>query len=209
MADDHPLVREGIKSIFTVGGKGIIITDEYSNGKELLKDFPRKRADVYILNISMPKLNGIETAARIIKSDATAKIIILSMYDNKHLVEKALKAGAKGYVLKENSADEIVLAVKKVYDGGCFFSGQIKEIIDRRVLDKKRGKKKSKRSLTVRENEILDLIAEGFSNKEISVKLKITLNTVRTHRKTIMSKLNIHKQTSLVRYAIKAEIPEV
>jgi len=206
IADDHPVVIEGVKSIISAGRGNIKIIGEYSNGRELLKDFARKRADVYILNISMPVLNGLETAEKLVKMYPEVKIIILSMYDNRGLVEKAVKCGVKGYVLKENAADEIVAAVIKIHKGGSFFSKQVKKYVTLKV-----SRKNNKRRvfLTGREKEILNLIARGLSNKEMAGRLGISLNTVHSHRKKIMKKLDIHKQADIIHYAIRVGISKL
>ena len=138
------------------------------------------------------------------------KIIILSRHDNKELVKRALEFGAKGYVLKSNTGEELVNAIKEVYKGKSYLSPKISGFIIEEFLGKKYHYKKKKKAveLTRREREILQLIAEGFSNKEIAGKLNISSATVHVHRSNIMQKLNIHKQAGLIRYAIKEGISE-
>lgn len=210
IADDHTIVREGLKSLIDSMSKDIEIIGEASNGKEVLKMAENNPADIYILDISMPILNGIETTDRLIKMNSKNKIIILSRHDNKELVKKALEFGAKGYILKSNSGDELVNAINEVYKGSTFLSPKISDFIVEGFLGKKYHYKKKKEAveLTRREREILQLIAEGFSNKEISRKLNISSATVHVHRSNIMQKLNIHKQAGLIRYAIKEGISE-
>lgn len=208
IADDHTIVREGLKSLIDSMSKDIEIIGEASNGKEVLKMAENNPADIYILDISMPILNGIETTDRLIKMNSKNKIIILSRHDNKELVKKALEFGAKGYILKSNSGDELVNAINEVYKGSTFLSPKISDFIVEGFLGKKYHYKKKKEAveLTRREREILQLIAEGFTNKEIAKKLNISSFTVHVHRSNIMQKLNIHKQAGLIRYAIKEGI---
>jgi len=186
-------------------GWDIEVTGEAANGNEVLKMAKKTPADVYILDISMPVLNGIETANRLIRMDPKSKIIMLSIHDSRIFVEKALKSGARGYLSKESATEDVIQAIREVYLGRYFLSPAISKFVVNGFLDKIHHYKKYKKvvHLTAREKEILQLIAEGFANKEISVKLNLSLNTVHVHRKNIMQKLDIHKQANLVRYAIK------
>lgn len=208
IADDHTIVREGLKSLIDSMGQDIEIIGEASNGNELLEIAEQKPADVYILDISMPILNGIEATDRLIRMDPENKIIILSRHDNKELVKKALEFGARGYVLKSNTGEELVNAINDVSRGKSFLSPKISSFMVDKFLGKKYHYKKKKKTveLTRREREVLQLIAEGFSNKEIAEKLNISFSTVHVHRSNIMEKLNIHKQAGLIRYAIKEGI---
>ena len=208
LADDHALVLEGIKAVLERKANGIVVSCEAPDGKKLLEAARKKPADVYVLDIAMPLLNGIETAARLLRQDKKAKIIFLSMYNDKSSVEKAMKTGAKGYLLKENAADEIVKAVQEVYRGGFYVSAPVSDVIAERMRNKTldRTKLESQDRLTSKEKEIIQLIAEGLPNKQIARELKISENTVHAHRNNIARKLDIHKQTELVRYAIKEKI---
>jgi DNA-binding NarL/FixJ family response regulator len=211
LADDHPIVMDGIKAVIEKIGKGIKVIGEASTGDEVLEMAKAYPADVYILDISMPILNGIEAAGRLIKLDPKSKIIILSMHDNKSFVEKSLECGAKGYLLKENATDEVVHAICEVYKGRIFLSPNVSKYIVQGFLGKRYNYTKDKKttSLTRKEKEVLQLIAEGFTNKEISRRLNISLNTTHVHRNNIMQKLNIHKQANLIRYAIKEGISQI
>lgn len=211
LADDHPIVRDGIKAVIERTGKGIKVIGEASTGEEAVEMARAYPADVYILDISMPILNGIEVADRLMKMDPKSRVIILSMHDSKSFVEKALKTGAKGYLLKENATDEVVHAICEVYKGRVYLSPNISKYIVQGFLGKRRSYKKEEKtvSLTRKEREVLQLIAEGFSNKEIADRLKISLNTTHVHRNNIMQKLNIHKQAGLIRYALKEGISHI
>ncbi len=208
IVDDHAIVRDGIKSVLTRVGKDIKVIGEASNGKEVLDLAKHNPADVYILDISMPFLNGIEMVARIRKMDMKCKVIILSMHDDRLSVEKALKSGAKGYILKGNASDEIVDAVHEVYGGKSFLSPKIATFVVQEYLGRNNDYECREKhvTLTDKEREVLQLVAEGLSSKEIAGQLNIAFNTVHVHRNNIMQKLNIHKQAELIRYALKEGI---
>lgn len=208
LADDHYVVREGIKAVVARKGKDIKIIGEASNGEEVLKMAKNKPADVYILDIAMPVLNGIETTGKLRKIYKNCKIIILSMYDDRSLVERALKYGACGYMVKETATEEIIRAIREVYEGKYFLSPQISKFVINGFLGEKYKYRwdKKRTDLSKREREILQLIVEGFTSKEIAMKLSISLYTVHIHRRNIMQKLGIHKQAYLIRYALKEKI---
>jgi len=208
LADDHEVVRAGIKAVIERKGNDIIIIGEASNGEEVLRIAKSNPADVYVLDIAMPLLNGIETIERLKKIDATCKILILSMYDDRTLVERALKNGANGYLLKETATDEIIHAIQEVYLDRYFLSPNISKYLVEGFLEKQNISKQyhTINTLTSREREILQLIAEGFNSKEMSTKLNLSLNTIHVHRHNIMQRLNIHKQADLIRYALKEGI---
>jgi len=211
IADDHSLVMEGLKPLLEKKSKDIVITGEATDGKKFLELARKKPADVYLLDIAMPVLNGIDAAIRLLRSDKAAKIIFLSMYDDKPTVEKAMKAGAKGYLLKENAADEVVKAIHEVHRGGYYLSPALHNFMAENLQDRARApiRPADCAVLTSKEREIVQLIAEGMANKEIARELKISANTVHAHRNNIARKLNIHKQTDLVRYAIKEKIAKL
>lgn len=211
IADDHSVAREGVKAVIGREGKDIEVIGEASNGNDALKMAKNNPADIYILDISMPILNGIETTHRLIKMNPKSKIIILSIHDNRTFVEKALKYGAKGYVLKENAIEEIIQAIRQVYSNGFFLSPKVSKFIVQGFLGKRYNYAEYKKTvhLTQKEREILQLIAEGFINKEMARQLNLSLNTVHVHRNNIMRKLDIHRQANLVRYALKEGISQL
>jgi DNA-binding NarL/FixJ family response regulator len=208
LADDHAVVIDGIKAVVDRKGEDIEIIGEATNGKEVLEMAKHSPADVYVLDVAMPILNGIETTERLRKMDQKCKIIILSMYDDKTFVEKAFKYGANGYILKETATEEIIRAIREVCMDQYYLSPKISKFVIKGFLGKRYyyEQKKQEGALTKREREILQLIAEGFTNKEIAIHLKLSLNTVHVHRNNIMSKLDIHKQADLIRYALKEGI---
>ena len=208
IGDDHNIVREGIKEVIERKAKDIKVIGEASNGNEILNLAKTKPADVYIIDITMPILNGIETTDRLVRMNPKSKIIILSMHNNRNLIEKAFKYGAKGYILKESDVEEVIHAIREVYMNRFFLSSKISKFVVHSFLGKKHSSKADKilGQLTRREREILQLIGEGFDDKEIAIKLNVSLHTAHAHRKSIMRKLDIHKQADLIRYALKEGI---
>ena len=209
LADDHAVVRDGIKAVVDSRGDEIEIVGEAANGKEVLALADNDPADVYVVDISMPILNGIETTERLWKKDPKCKIIILSMHNERSFLEKAMKLGAKGYILKESAIEEILEAIRQVHMDRFFLSPEISKHIVQGFLGNEKPKKKSNNKigeLTGREREILQLISEGFTTKDIARQLDLSVNTVHVHRNNIMRKLDIHKQAELIRYALKEGI---
>lgn len=210
LADDHSIVRQGLGAIISQE-KDIKIIAEASNGKEVV-DIARKiQPDIFIIDISMPILNGLDASYKINQINPKNKIIILSMHDNRAFIERALSFGIKGYILKDLAADEIIQAIREVNKGGFFLSPKISNFVIQEYIDKKGRNvhKKKITSLTEREREILQLVAEGYTNKEVAVQLKISLKTALVHRNNIMQKLDIHRQADLIRYALKEGISSI
>jgi DNA-binding NarL/FixJ family response regulator len=205
LADDHAVVRNGIRAMVEKKTEDISIDGEAADGKEVLRLSRAHPADVYILDIAMPGLNGLETAERLLRKNRNSRIILLSMYDTHAFVEKALNTGVMGYLLKESAADDILFAIREVHAGRYFLSPKIAKYVVRGFIGGKRVKsdKIPGVRLTPCEREVLQLAAEGNSNKEIAAKLDRAVNTVHVHRNNLMHKLDIHSQTQLVRYAIK------
>ncbi len=208
LADDHALVRQGVRMMLETGKNEFKVIGEVSNGKELLDLAKKTPADVYIVDISMPVLNGVEAVSKLLRQDRKAKVLILSMYDDRISVEKALKAGAKGFVVKVSRAEELLEAVREVAAGRFYFGGKISKFLVQGFLGK-RAPKKDGTHLTNKEKEVLQLIAEGYSSKQIAKHFTLSLNTIHVHRNNIMRKLGIHKQAELVRYALKEGIAQL
>ncbi len=209
LADDHIIVRDGVKAVLERKGKDLSVVAEVGNGKELLEWASSNDADVYVVDISMPLLNGVEAVQRLVKMKPSAKVIILSMYDDRVAVEKSLKAGAKGFIVKVSTADEIVEAIHEVASGRFYLCSKISKYIVQGFLGKTSGRKRDVTGLTPKEKEVLQLIAEGYSSKQIAKTFNLSLNTIHVHRNNIMKKLSIHKQAELVRYAIKEGIAQL
>jgi len=212
LADDHAVIRDGIKAIIERKEKDMQVIGEASNGKELLAIAQNTPADIYIIDISMPVLNGIETIKQLMQIQPNCKTIVLSMYDDRSLVEQVLQSGAKGYVLKENAIDEVLQAIKEVSMDRFFLSSQVSQFVVEGFLGQQTGagkKSKEKSVITKREKEVLKHIAQGLTSKDISQELNLSLHTIHAHRKNIMRKLNIHKQAELIRYALKEGLTQL
>ena len=208
LADDHGIVRAGIRSV--IERQNIKVICEADNGEEVFRKIIGNEPDIFILDISMPVLNGLETAERLIRDGNNRKIIILSMHDEKTYVEKAVKVGVKGYILKESAIDEIYKAITEVNKGNFYISPKVSQyIINGFLFNNMSDDEKESSNLTIREKEVLQMIAEGLSSKEIAVKLCLSLNTVQVHRKNIMRKCDVHKGTDLVKLAIKEGLIKV
>lgn len=209
LADDHAIVRNGVKAVLEKLGKNMEIVAEISNGKDLVDYAQKHGADVYMVDISMPVLNGIEAVERIVRRNPDAKVVMLSMYDDRVSVEKSLKAGAKGFIVKVSTADEIVDAIEEVAAGRFYLCSKVSKYIVQGFLGKSSSRKRDVTGLTPKEKEVLQLIAEGYSSKQIAKSFNLSLNTIHVHRNNIMKKLGIHKQAELVRYAIKEGIAQL
>jgi len=200
-------VREGIKAVLKATAADILVVGEAANGIKVLEMARRTPADIYVLDITMPSLNGLETMARLLRKDKKAKVIMLSMHDDRPTIEKALRAGARGYVIKESAIEDIAAALRAVYRGRRYLSPSTASVELADIIDAPSGDLRQPSAvLTSKEREIIQLIAEGFGNKQVARKLNITENTVHVHRHNIAIKLDIHKQTDLVRYAVKEKL---
>lgn len=209
LADDHAIVRTGVRAVLERLGKDMRVVAEVSNGRELVdyaKDHPD---DIYVVDISMPVMNGIEAVEQMTKLHPEIKIIMLSMYDDRISVEKSLKAGAKGFIVKVSAADEIVNAIEEICAGRFYLCNQVSKYIVQGFLGKTSSHKRDGTGLTRKEKEVLQLIAEGYSSKQIAKTFNLSLNTIHVHRNNIMKKLGIHKQTELVRFALKEGIAQL
>jgi len=208
LADDHVMVRSGIKAALERKRKDIQVVAEISNGRELLELPESLKVDIFLVDISMPLLNGIEATKKLKKIRKEAKVIILSMYDDRISVERAIRAGANGFVIKVSTIDEVLNAMDDVCKDKFFLSSSISNYVFEGFLNKSSGKK-SAHVLTAKEKEILQLVAEGYSSRKIADEFGLSLNTVHVHRNNIMHKLKLHKQADLIRYAIKEGIAHI
>ena len=212
IADDHPVVRDGLRMTIERSGKDLVVVGEASDGVEVLTMARTTPADVFILDVTMPNMNGIEAAEELLKENPAAKIIMLSLHDTKTMVESALEAGARGYLTKEMATRNVVEAVAEVHAGRYYLCPAVAHFVVEAGLAGEKGSRKrgaASVALTGQERKVLQLIAEGHSGKEIAVKMDVSANTVHAHRNSVMAKLNIHKQADLVRYAIKAGIAKL
>lgn len=202
IADDHGIVREGLRRLLESEAE-LQVCSEASDGTEVLDEVERLKPDLVILDISMPRLGGLETLERLRAKHPTVKVILLSVHGNSPLIQSAVALGADGYVLKNASATEIVTAVHAVTNGGSYFSPAVAREIVEQLRAPNRGAPEPFSVLSGREREVLHLIADGLSAKEIGVKLKISSKTVEAHRTSLMRKLGARKATELVRYALR------
>ncbi len=207
VADDHGVVRKGVRFLLQQEND-IEIIAEAEDGREAVRLAADKRADVLIVDIAMPHLNGIDAAAQITKSNPSTRVIILSMYSDEEFLIRALNAGAKGYLLKDSAEPDLVRAVRSVAQGKTFFSPDIAHMLLEDYMRRlqQEGLQDSYGLLTEREREVLQLLAEGKSNKEAAAILNLSLHTVETHRTNFMQKLGLHNTAEIVIYAMRKKI---
>jgi two-component system response regulator NreC len=206
LADDHPLVRSGLIKMLEPF-KEFSVIGEAGDGEEAVTLTKKLQPDIVIIDLSMPKLNGIEATKLIRKNNPEVKVLVLTMHDNEEYVYQILRSGAGGYMLKNSGKDDLATAIRAVANGERFFSPRVSEIMVEAYLRKagtrtEQPEMGNEIHLTKREHEILDYIADGLNNAQIAEKLFISARTVDTHRTNIMQKLDIHDAANLVRYAL-------
>jgi len=204
LVEDHTIVCKGIRSLLE-GKEEIEIVGEAKNGKEAIEKVEKLIPDVVLMDIAMPILNGMEATRQIKKQFPEVKVLVLSMYNNEEYIMNCLKFGALGYMNKQTSPGDLILGINSVYKGEYFISPSFsREVIQEYLkIIKDIDKEANYKELTNREVEILQLIAEGYSNKEIAKLLYISVKTVETHRTHLMDKLDIHNSVELTKYAIR------
>lgn len=208
-ADDHAIVRDGLRSLFN-SNPDFLVVGEATDGIEAIKLVSKYKPNVAILDISMPNMNGIEASNIIKANNPETKILILTIHESEEYVREMIQAGADGYVVKNAEKQEIFDGVRAVINNETFFSSAVSKVLLEGIIKRTRGKDEiqfeTNINLTKRENEILCLIAEGYTSKAIGEKLFISLSTVNSHRMNIMKKLNVHDTASLVKYAIQNKL---
>ncbi len=214
LADDHTLVRAGIRSLLQ-NTNGIEVIAEASNGREALSLVETTQPDVVLMDIAMSELNGLEATKYIVDEFPKVRVIILSMHTNEEYVWQALRAGASGYIIKDAGTVELELGIASVARGEMYLSPPISKAIISEYVHRVGGDVERRESvfgplekLTLRQREILQLIAEGTTTQEIARKLNISIKTVETHRTQLMERLNIHDIAGLVRFAIRVGLIE-
>jgi DNA-binding NarL/FixJ family response regulator len=212
VADDHDVVRKGVRTLLEEQ-PGWEVAAEAADGREAVEKAKLVQPDVTILDLSMPELNGLEAAKEILKTVQT-KVLILTMYDSDPLIRQTLEAGARGYLLKSDAGRDLVSAVDALRRNKTFFTPKVAQMVLEGYLgrpskenDEDNNRKNGLR-LTARQKQILQLLAEGKSSKEVAVALNISVKTAETHRANIMRRLDCHSVTELVRYAIRNHIIE-
>ena len=203
LADDHTLVRAGIRSLLETMDE-VEVVAESGDGHEALELIDRHRPDLALLDIGMPGLNGIEIARRVSRTASKTKIVILSMYDDKTHVQQAVRAGVAGYLLKGAAVAELPLAVAAVMAGQTYLTPKVQRYVVDGFLQEEPIGVDPLEGLTQRQREILQLVAEGRSTKEIAGILDVSIKTIETHRARLMERLDIHDVPGLVRFAIRS-----
>ena len=207
ICDDHALFREGVKTVLSAQ-PDIEVVGEASDGKEAVERAIRLGPDVVLMDISMPVLKGFEAVRRIRKGRPDVKVLILTVYDDEDMVARCLDAGAAGYVLKDSPPLQLVYAIQTVYQGEQFLSPKVLTGVVRQYISQPADFKGGYELLSDREREILVLLAEGQSLKDIATQLNLSVKTVDAHKVNLMRKLDLHDRSELIRYAIRKRLVE-
>ena len=203
LVDDHPIVLDGIKA-HLVAQEEFEVVGDAANGQEALRQAKLLQPDIILMDITMPHMNGLEAMSRLRRQVPNAKILILTMHDNREYIAQIIRGGARGYLLKECSPAELVRAIKTIHSGGVFFSPSVSRVLVEQMTagGTRISERPSPPNLTDREREVLVLIAEGHINKQIADQLGIGVRTIETHRERIMRKLDIHTIAGLTKFAV-------
>ncbi|TET81574.1 response regulator transcription factor [candidate division TA06 bacterium] len=209
LAEDHTIVRKAIRALLEKEA-GIEVVGEASTGFETVSQCEVLKPDVVLMDISMPDMNGVEATRQIIKTSPKTKVVVLSVHKEQQYIFPALRAGARGYVLKDDIVEDLLVAINVVAKGNSFFSPTIQDHLLRDYIRTGEDAQQVLKPdpLTPREKQILQLIAEEHTNKRIAAKLNISLKTVQAHRTNIMEKLDIHSAAGLTKYAIATGLIE-
>jgi two-component system response regulator NreC len=204
LAEDHAVMRRGLRLVLE-GQKDFQVVGEASDGREAVRLAESLKPNVAVLDITMPNMNGIEAASQMSTKQLGVSIVVLSMHSDEGYVLRALKAGARGYLLKESPEADFIQAIRSVIQGKAFFSPAVSRLLVEDYVRQLQDKdiEDSYDLLTARERELLQLIAEGKSNKDVANMLNLSLYTVETHRGNIMEKLNLHSVPELILYAVR------
>jgi DNA-binding NarL/FixJ family response regulator len=207
LADDHTVMRRGLRALLE-RQTGFLVVAEAADGREAVDAAADVGPDVAVIDIGMPNLNGIEAARRITEKRPETAVVILSMHADESYVLRALKSGARGYLLKDSPEEDLINAIRAVHKGKAFFSPEISRMLadDYMRQMRQRGVEDSYELLTRREREILQMLGEGNSNKEVATKLNLSLHTVETHRGNVLEKLNLHSTAEMILYAVRKGI---
>jgi DNA-binding NarL/FixJ family response regulator len=209
LVDDHTVVRQGLRALLKAE-EDMEVVGEAENGRQAVILAKKTPPDVVVMDVAMPMLNGLEATRQILKGVPGTKVLVLTSYGDDECVQQLMHAGATGYLIKQTAANDLLKAIREVQRGNAFFSPSIaKRLRDqcREAFSNGQPARKSS-ALTSRESEVLQLIAEGFSNKQIAAELAISIKTVEKHRQQVMNKLNIHDVAGLTRYAISKGLVE-
>ncbi len=203
LADDHRILRSGLRGLLEKQA-GFDVVAEAENGRDAVKKCRKLLPDIVIMDITMPDLNGVEATRQIVSETPQTKVIVLSVHSEQHFVSEVLKAGASGYLLKDCGFEEVNSAIDTVISGEAYLSPRITTVVrDDYLQHLTRSDTASPPALTAREREVLQLIAEGNSTKEIAYSLNVSVKTIEAHRQRIMEKLNLRSVAELTKYAIR------
>jgi len=202
IVDDHAMFREGIRALLS-RYDDMAVVGEAADGKEALEKVYQIHPDVVLMDIAMPGLGGLEATAEIKRISPQTHVLILTMHENREYIHPILKAGASGYLLKKAAGAELVTAIRAIQSGGAYLDPALTPAVIEQYLAKDGSTSTSYERLSEREKQVLKLVAEGRSNKEIAEMLCLSVKTVRGHRANLMEKLDIHNRSELVRYAIR------
>jgi DNA-binding NarL/FixJ family response regulator len=205
VADDHEIVRRGVSALLKAR-PGWEVCAEVADGRQAVAKTKEMRPDIVILDLGMPRLNGLEATRQIVRYNANQRVLILTVTDTEQLINEVLKAGARGFILKSDAAKDVVAAVEALQQDRTFFNSRVGDMVLNQFL---RGDERPIRTeatlspLTPREREIVQLLAEGLSTKEVAVALNLSVKTAETHRSNLMRKLDLHCLSELVLYAVR------
>jgi DNA-binding NarL/FixJ family response regulator len=210
LADDHEVVRAGLRALLEEQ-QGWEVVAEAVDGREAVEKATKLKPDVVVIDIAMPSLNGLEAVRQIVKAVPHCRVLVLTMYDSDPLIQQVLQAGARGYLLKSDAGRDLVSAIDALRRNKTFFTPKVSQMVLEGYLDKSPKEKEPEAEaeslrLTSRQREIVQLLAEGKSSKEVAAVLGLSVKTAETHRANIMRKLDCHSVTELVRYAIRNHI---
>ena len=209
LADDHTVVRQGLRALLKAE-EDMEVVGEAENGRQAVNLVKKSPPDVVLMDVAMPLMNGLEATRQILKSSPATKVLVLTSYGDDDCIEQLMRAGAAGYLIKQTAANDLLKAIREVQRGNAFFSPSIAKRLRDQCREAFANGQPVKKSieLTSREAEVLQLIAEGFSNKQIAAELCISIKTVEKHRQQVMNKLGIHDVAGLTRHAISKGIIE-
>ncbi len=197
LADDHILVRQGVRALLE--REGILVVGEATDGQEAQRLVQREDPDAAVMDISMPKFNGLDAALSLSRTNPRTRLILLTRHNEQEYVAEALRCGVRGYVLKDQAASDLVRAIREVCNGQVYLSPGV----SRAVVEAYANPDQPKNTLSARERQVLQLIAEGKTTRDIAALIHVSAKTVETHRARLMQKLGIHEIAGLVRYAIR------
>jgi two-component system, NarL family, response regulator NreC len=207
LVDDHTVLRDGLRALLEKQAD-MAVVGEAADGRDSVRLAEEQSPDVVIMDIAMPNMNGIEATRRILAANPRIGVVILSMHQDESYVLRSLKAGAKGYLLKDSLRSDVIDAIRAVYQGRSFLTRKVGRILQEDYIRQleQRGLDDSYDLLTDREREVLQLVAEGRTNKEVAAMLNVSITTVETHRTHILQKLDLHSIPELILYAVRKGI---